>query len=485
MSDPLDALIKPREKSAPPAPAPEGMVYVPAGEFIMGADEGSEQERPKHKVVLPAYFIDICLVTNAQFKRFVAESGYKPQGHWSSYYVPGQENFAVRGVSWQDASAYAKWAGKRLPTEAEWEKAGRGARGQRYPWGNDPRQSRVKVGLSEMDGLGPVGTNPGDLSPVGCHDMVGSVLEWTSSLFAPYPYKAEDGREDANASGPRVVRGAGATRKLQDGHWIPGALWLRRAESTAYLPNKWTYRGFRCAMNVEWMPPSDMAFVPPGEFIMGSDSAHHDERPQRKVHLDGYYMDRHPVTNAQFQAFIQKTGYEPEGDPMQYFTPGQEHFPVRGVTWGDAFAYARWAKKRLPTEAEWEKAARGTDGRTYPWGNEWEPEKCNVRGPGGRFKKPSPVGEVEADRSPTGCSDMAGAIWEWCADWYSPSYYVEGPKRNPKGPDQGDFKVVRGGGWQGDFKDMARCSCRNRGTPARLRHTGFRCARSLSGATRA
>jgi formylglycine-generating enzyme required for sulfatase activity len=292
-----------------------------------------------------------------------------------------------------------------------------------------------------------------------------------------YPYKEGDGREDPATQGPRVVRGGGGTRQLSEGRWIPGPLWLRRAQSTAYAPNRWTYRGFRCAMNVEWVAPAAMVYIPPGEFIMGSDSGHHDEQPQHTVHLDGYYLDRCPVTNAQFQQFMKITNYKPEGDPLQLFSPGQEHHAVRGVTWGDAAAYARWAKKRLPTEAEWEKAARGTDGRIYPWGNEWDPAKCNVRGE--RFKKPAAVGSVEGDRSPYGCCDMAGAIWEWCADWHDKSYYVEGPKRNPKGPDRGEFKVVRGGGWQGDFRDLARCSCRNRGTPARLRHTGFRCAKDL------
>ncbi|MBM4078373.1 MAG: formylglycine-generating enzyme family protein [Planctomycetes bacterium] len=483
MPNPLDGVPKSQPRGGQATETPEGMVFVPAGEFIMGSDEGSDSERPKHVVKLRGYYLDTCLVTNAQFKKFLTESGYKAQGQWQTYYLSNQEQYAVRGVSWQDANAYAKWAGKRLPTEAEWEKAARGTRGQRYPWGNDPRLSRVRVGLGEHEGLGPVGTSPGDASPYGCHDMVGSVLEWTGTLFLPYPYDPNDGREDPAASGARSVRGGGAVRKLQDGRWIPGPVWVRQAEHTTYTPNKWSYRGFRCAMNAEWVPPLGMAYVPAGEFLMGSDAGPYDERPQHEVYLDAYYMDKCPVTNAQFQDFMKKAGYKPEGDPMQYFSPGQEQFPVRGVTWDDAVAYARWARKRLPTEAEWEKAARGSDGRLYPWGNEWDPAKCNVRGPGGRFKKPAAVGSVDGDRSPYDCCDMAGAVWEWCSDWHDESYYREGPKRNPKGPDRGEFRVVRGGGWQGDFQDLARCACRTRGTPGRLRHTGFRCAQSLPGAT--
>ena len=119
------------------------------------------------------------------------------------------------------------------------------------------------------------------------------------------------------------------------------------------------------------------------------------------------------------------------------------------VSWNDAKAYAKWAGVTLPTEAQWEKAARGTDGRVYPWGNDWDAAKCNNSVGANHPGKTSPVGSFPAGASPYGCLDMAGNVWQWCADWYGADYYTTSPAKNPTGPATGTVRVLRGGSWGG------------------------------------
>jgi len=198
----------------------------------------------------------------------------------------------------------------------------------------------------------------------------------------------------------------------------------------------------------------DMVSIPAGEIIMRTNEGRVNSFPEHTVYLDAYEIDRYEVTNAQYWEFIkyiEETNDhskcykgEPSGKdhkPMFWEKDYYNHpdYPVTRIDWYDAYAYAAWAGKRLPTEAEWEKAARGLDGRRFPWGNEWIPAKCNLSG------EPKPVGSLEGGKSIFGCYDMSGSVYEWCSDWYSRSYYSESPSLNPKGPKSGTRKVIRGG----------------------------------------
>ena len=247
-----------------------------------------------------------------------------------------------------------------------------------------------------------------------------------------------------------------------------------------------------------------MVWVPEGEFTMGSTDEQAAaaleqwpeysqeigeffldvQKPQRKVYLVGYWMYKYEVTVAQYRKFCEATKKEMPKAPRWSW---KDDHPIVNVSWQDAVDYAKWAGVSLPTEAQWEKAARGTDGRIYPWGNKWDASKC-ASSVETLLKGTQPVRSYTSGASPYGCMDMAGNVYEWCADWYDPNYYKNAPSRNPKGPSEavkftipqvGDVpgaRVLRGGSW---FYLNFLCAYRDYFDPTyRYDFNGFRCART-------
>ena len=219
---------------------------------------------------------------------------------------------------------------------------------------------------------------------------------------------------------------------------------------------------------------AEMVFVPGGGFTMGDTSGDGDpsERPTARVTLSAFWIDRLEVTFDHFARFLQSAGFKVQGNWEQNRGRGGNH-PVVNVTWTDADAYCRWAGKRLPTEAEWEFAARGTDGRKYPWGNQWDNNRAAFRG-NRAGKQTSPVGSYATGASPFGAMDMAGNVWEWTASLEKPYPYVAIDGRED--PNAGGSRVTRGGSWF-TTQDLLRSSARDfssrRGQNDKL---GFRCA---------
>lgn len=252
---------------------------------------------------------------------------------------------------------------------------------------------------------------------------------------------------------------------------------------------------------IEWVA------IPEGEFIMGStlqeaEAAYRDaklrssllekhafdaEVPQHSVYLSAYQISRHEITNAQYRAFIEATGRPPPRGPQGEETWKNENFnadtqPIVGVTWFDAQAFAEWISGSLPTEAQWERAARGTDRRTYPWGSA-SPKARHHANFARRYNRPTPIGQFPNGTSPNGIADLAGNVWEWCLDEYNPSFYQqnsEDVRQNPlnlRFRDVLSARVIRGGAWNVGSAFL-RSSLRFKFYPLDSTHTiGFRVVR--------
>ena len=239
----------------------------------------------------------------------------------------------------------------------------------------------------------------------------------------------------------------------------------------------------RTSPEMQAYPEAPMVTVPEGVFRMGANGtdALEDEKPQHEVWIDRFEIDRDEVTTGHYAEFLASTKHPV---PWQWESVDlSQHYdrPVIGVSWFDAEAYCGWRGKRLPTEAEWEKAARGIDGRLFPWGNQSPREESANFGLGARFSYSqvlAPVERYEQGRSPYGLYQMAGNAGEWVADWYGSNYYETGPRHNPSGPDAGSFRVVRGGSWSDLPKYLLTYGRFKLPPETRNSYTGFRCARA-------
>ena len=471
------------------------MVHVPAGWFIMGSNLGDSDEKPQRRVYLDGFYIDKYEVTNARFRA----AGMTPRKTYGINF--NGDTQPVVGVTWHQAKAYCEKVGKRLPTEAEWEKAARGTDGRKYPWGNSYDASKLIYWRNSGNKTHPVDRSYSThTSPYGAVDMAGNVWEWVNDRLGKNYYRSapEKNPQGPDAGSERVLRGGGwsfsdrgdfraayrgRTNPTRTGD-IVGFRCAQALGRQASLPKKEKGPEPKSLRQATFMPGpkrypktitgkdgAPMVHVPAGWFIMGSNS--YDEKPRRRVYLDGFYIDKYEVTNARFRA----AGMTPKQDYGSKF--GGSSQPVVGVTWHQAKAHCEKAGKRLPTEAEWEKAARGTDGRKYPWGNSWDASKL-IYGHNSGSKTHPTDRTNNTHASPYGAADMAGNVWEWVQDWYDASYYQNAPERNPKGVDAGSRRVLRGGSWDYNyFPWYFRAADRFRSDPNGWNDLiGFRCAKA-------
>jgi formylglycine-generating enzyme required for sulfatase activity len=326
---------------------------IPAGPFPMGDDPArlyppEEDETPRRVVKVAGFRISRTPVT-------------------------ARDGLPMTYVSRADAEAFCAENGVRLPTEIEWEAAARGGDDRLWPWGDEvPDTTRATFGQGIGD-PSAVGQRPAGAAPCGALDLAGNVWEWTSDGAA---------RGGSYLSQPGELR---CTARLP----------LHPAARDPYV-------GFR-VVAVEPRRNFGWVDVPAGEYLIGRNP---DERRQRLVNVGAFELSRTPVTNAQYARFAAETGAT-----VPPHWPAPDDHPVVFVDWDEAAAFCTWAGGRLPTEAEWEKAARGTDGRTYPWGDE-EDESLAVVGAGIKHGSTSPVGAHPAGASPYGLLDMAGNVWE-------------------------------------------------------------------------
>lgn len=220
----------------------------------------------------------------------------------------------------------------------------------------------------------------------------------------------------------------------------------------------------------------DLAFVPAGFFLMGRTAASVEEGPQKKVYLDAFYIDKKEVGNAEYKTFIEATA---KSAPAFWndATRNAPDLPVVGVDWNDADAYCKWAGKRLPYESEWEKAARGEEGWYYPWGNVFDASKANIDGDADTFLDVAPVDKCAEGKSPYGVLNMVGNVAEWTASYFEPNYYTTMPMKNPRGPDMGTRRVIRGGSYR-TSSTYATTTYRSAFSPdSKKPFIGFRCAK--------
>lgn len=476
---------------------------------------------PQLTVRLSSFSIDQLEVSNERYRRCVTA-----QVCSSPYLLTGKEDYAPPSyntaaqyngfpviVDWFQANTYCQWVGKRLPTEAEWEMAARGTDGRRYPWGNEPDSNRANSPQTARD-LEVVGQRPGGASPYGVMNMADNALEWVMDDYAPYPGNSYAGLFTAGATskvyrgislgwGPTVTRGSSLPA-----HVLVPLTGIRCAQGSAPVPLA------QLVVSASVQPPpvpvgppslDELAYVPAGEFRMGVQGS--DAVPEHIVYLDAYYIDRTEVTVERYVEFLNRlpnyryacndhdciyilplTGDQFREDvEIKYdgksfeVKPDQAQRPAIFETWYGAQAYCEWRGGRLPSEAEWEKAARGTDGRKYPWGNEWFDGRA-AHIPEGHYTSadfPSIVGTHPGDVGPYGVLDMLGNAPEWVFDWFDLSYYADSPYANPLGLEIGDeadkMHAIRGEPSLTGARRFGVLAGRGADSP----ETGFRCVYHL------
>ncbi len=524
-------------------PAGVEMVLVPGGSVWVGCAPSDAacypEEKPGRMVTLTAAFwLDVTEVTVGAYRAFATATrrALPPPPSFRQ-----DDTHPVVNVSWQDAAEYCAWAGKRLPSEAEWEAAARAGRAEWiYPTGTaiSPESANFGGGMARdrFVHTAPVASFPPN--PLGLHDLAGNVWEWVADWFGTDAAMAPT----VDPRGPS----SGSQRVMKGGAWNSQAVSLRISNRGRFPPD--TRRdtvGFRCARDASGVaaagptpgpplgpgtlpaetvtataaptaptpapvlavppppPPTalpaarevfegpkktqdaaglEMVFLPPATFergcVLGDASCFADEQPRHAVTLtQGFFVHVTEVSVAAYRAFATAVGKKMVDVPSW----ADDTHPVVNITWEDAQAYCRWIDGRLPTEAEWEYVARGgVAGRRYPWGDSIDHDHANFDGVGGldTFPKSAPVGSFPANGF--GLYDVAGNVWEWCADWYAERAYSGEAVRDPSGPAEGVRRVVRGGSWTSD-PGRLRTSYRFSLEPGtESLSVGFRCVRPMT-----
>jgi formylglycine-generating enzyme required for sulfatase activity len=453
-------------------------LLLPAGTALIGVDLQSDAaDTPVSRVTLTGFAISRTPVTNAQYAHFTAATGRRAPAHWEGPQPPAAlADHPVTYVDWHAARAYCAWAGGRLPTEAEWEYAARGTAGRRYPWGAAAPTALLCNFAGQIGATTPVGRYPAGASPFGLLDTAGNVWEWTATLLRPYPYRTDDGREDAAAAGARVVRGGSYQHDAAEVSCI--------ARDGLYPDACDVYIGFRVVTDdLSRAAPLDWVPIPAGDCHIGAagraDAAGEAQpgrgTPLHRVSLAAFALTRTPVTNAQYAVYTTATAARPPAhwEGLQPPAALADH-PVTYVDWFEAAAFCAWAGGRLPTEAEWEYAARDADARPYPWGDK-APDA-----PAAWFAQ-SATRQVDgwsAGAGPFGHCELAGNVWEWTASLFRPyPYRTDDGREDATAAGQ---RVLRGGSWRSAHGGYLHAAFRSLSYPARRRdHIGFRVARTL------
>jgi formylglycine-generating enzyme required for sulfatase activity len=511
----------------PPAdklPGDNGAIIpIKGGSFMMG-DSISSNASPVRQVTVSDFALDKYEVSTADYKKCVdagicaappsSFTSTQPRCNWGTK----RSAHPMNCVSWTEANNYCLWKGKRLPTEAEWEYGARGKDSNLYPWGTAQptcKQANFteKSGAAAADcgdGTSVIGAHPGGKSPFGAQDMAGNVEEWTGDWWAIWK-----GGNAVNPGGPltgtlRVVKGSAF-----DLSSASDQIAARREGINPNFREPWL--GFRCvqgpsvnATPAYYVPPAppppppgetpgggsggftpapsdlgNMIKIPGGSFSMGS-ALEVDSSPAHQVTLSPYSIDKYEVTVSEYKKCVATgkclTPINSLSPHCNYDKSGKDYHPVNCIEWSDAKAYCSSVGKRLPTEAEWEFASRGSDGRTWPWG--YANPSCSHAS----FKLDSggycasPLGTEQVGRHPLGISywgvhDLSGNIEEWVYDLWGK--YQSGPTVNPSGPmSGGNEHVVRGGNWEIESKYM-RTFARFHFKDAKY-WVGFRCAKTGS-----
>ena len=486
------------------------MVLVPAGSFSMGSEEGYPNERPVHTQHFDSSFwIDETEVRRSDYERCVSAEYCAPTHDDSSSNTADQP---INKISWHGAATYCQWRKARLPTEAEWEYAARGPNNFVYPWGNEFDGEKLNYRQNSGNQTVNVEANPSGASWVGALNMSGNLTEWTSSLYRDYPYISSDGREltgnEIYVAEDVSVRGGsfrefhreirtyaryaydakrdGSDSGFRCANSDPPSISSDKSNTSATLipfPEKCigiakNYGGLIATSNADWTPvkcdfnDTVMLLVPAGEFTMGSER---NEKPNLQSFSKSFWIDETEVTRDKYKTCLSAGKCTPT-ESNRYSTANNQ--PINYVDWYQANTYCKSRGARLPTESEWEYAARGPDSLQYPWGNEFDKNKVHYYL--NADKKTAPVGNYPNGASWVGALDMLGNLAEWTSSLHYPYPYVNGDGRELTGmEDNINYSISFRGGSFLNIADDLRTASRSDASPVFDGYiSGFRCVRS-------